>query len=79
MIIMPTRVAYETLPGEKCARWTIEVQRWTNVVDRPVRDAPRLGDLPEDVRAALLTWLNAEDWRENAYQFEDDPDNSGRY
>ncbi|MFD4444893.1 hypothetical protein ACFWPK_34470 [Nocardia sp. NPDC058519] len=56
-VVMPTKISYESLPGENCASWTIEVQRWDNVVDRPVRRSPSAADLPLEVREAISEWL----------------------
>lgn len=61
-VIAVTKVQYETMPGENCAKWTIEVQRWDNVCDRPVNRLPKSGDIPESVRKAIEEWLNERDW-----------------
>lgn len=57
-VVMTTKITHESLPGDNCARWTIEVQRWENIVDRPVRRSPSARDLPEEVRDAIREWLD---------------------
>jgi hypothetical protein len=57
-VVMPTKVTYESLPGDNCGKWTIEVQRWDNIVDRPADRPPRAADLPEEVRDAIREWLD---------------------
>lgn len=61
-VIAVTNVRYETMPGENCAKWTFEVQRWDNVTDRPTWHFPKSGDIPESVRKAIEEWLSERDW-----------------
>lgn len=56
-VVMTTKMTHESLSGDNCACWTIEVQRWENVIDRPVRSSPSAADLPREVREALSEWL----------------------
>lgn len=48
--------------GENCAEWTIRVNRWDNVTDRPSNYFPSASDLPEEVRDAIREWLDGRDY-----------------
>ena len=48
--------------GRNCAEWTIRVNRWDNVTDRPGRYFPPAADLPEEVRDAIREWLDERDY-----------------
>lgn len=50
--------------------WTIAVQRRTEWVGDPIDMVPPVGDLPADIRAALLAWLKSGEGLDGCWNFQ---------